>query len=155
MALEGQRGAGHGIFREAARVYWCAGKGGESCQMHALRFSFKTEELPEIFSVVFFFSFFPLQIARQQQGLARGLSCWDTSGQAGRKAGERPINHSFFPGQRLHAHPAGPRLGAAPRRKSWVPSCREVLYTKLQVTHRALSWDWTIAERLETAGKTG
>lgn len=66
--------------------------------MHTLCFSSKTEEVPE-FSV----DFFPLLlIVGKHQGLAQSLSCCDTPGQAGRKGGERPINHNFFPVQWLH-----------------------------------------------------
>lgn len=49
----------------------------------------------------------------------------------------------LVPGWELHR---GGRVGCQVAEKSW---------KQLQVTHRALSWDWRIAESLETAGKTG
>lgn len=150
LALAGQRSRGHWFFRAVAGVYWWTGNATESCQVHALSFSFKTEESPEFSHLVCFALFFSLQIARQQQGLAQSLSCWDTSGQAGWKVEKRPINH-FFPAQWLQTTTCWSQA----ERCTMEGELQRILEYRPQVTHREVSWDWVVDERLETAGRTG
>lgn len=87
--------------------------------------------------------FFSLQIVRQHRGLAQSLSCWDTPGQAGRKAEERPINQNSFPVQWLHTtkycsfFPS--QAGNCTVEKELGAKLQSSLENRLQVTHRALS----------------